>query len=427
VRAIRRGREQESGAGKWFGDARFGMFIHWGMYSVMGHGEQPLFREFLAPSEYRRLADRFRAEKFDAADWVATARAANMKYMVLTAKHHDGFCLWDTDTTDYSAARRGPGRDLIAEYVKACRKGGLRVGLYFSLPDWSVPAFFAGPDRDPKGFREFIRMGWRQIEELVSNYGRIDLLWFDGARFPKARHWQSTRLVRMIRTHQPDILINNRLPKPERGGDWGYETPEQRIGTLSRDPWESCVTSTRKFWGYHVCHEDPGMWHTERELLTMFATCVSNGGNLLLNVGPYGSGEFPALFKERTRFMGEWIRANKKAIYGTEPADFEFAYGGVMTQRKNRLYLFFLFWPGREYSLPGFNQKLRSARFVATGRKVKAAQEPHRIILTGLPGEAPSPCTVVELTFDAPPTAHAWARNRLHRFPMPEMAEWART
>ncbi len=420
-------RKRKGDAFKWFREARFGMFIHWGTYAVMGHGEQPLFREFLTPSEYRKLADSFRAERFDPACWVATAKAANMKYMVLTSKHHDGFCLWDTETTDYNAAKRGPGRDLIAEYVKACRKGGLRVGLYFSLPDWSIPSFFAGSDKDPKGFREHIRMGWRQIEELMSGYGRIDLLWFDGSKFPTAEHWQSTKLVKMIRSYQPNILINNRLPKPERGGDWGYETPEQRIGKPSLEPWETCMTSTRHFWGYHVCHEDPSMWHTERELLTTFVTCLSGGGNLLLNVGPYASGELPRLFKERTRFMGEWIRANRKAVYGTEPADFEFRYGGVMTKKKNRLYLFFLYWPGREYSLPGINEKLRSAGFVATGGKVKAVQEPHRIILKGLPKKAPSPCTVIELVFDGPPTPQAWAKHRLHNFPMPPMAEWART
>lgn len=410
----------------WFRQARFGMFVHWGIYSVLGHGEQSLFRELLNPSNYRKLAGRFRAEKFNPSDWAATAKAANMKYIVLTAKHHDGFCLWNTSTTDNNAAKCGPGRDLIAEYVSACRRAGLRVGLYFSLEDWSVPAFLAGPERDPEGFHDFIRMSWRQIEELMSNYGRIDLLWFDGVNFPTARHWQSVKLVEMIRRHQPGILINDRLAKPKRGGNWGYLTPEQEVGRTSPDAWESCITSTRKFWGYHRCHEDPSLWHTGRELLEMLTGCVSRGGNLLLNVGPRPSGELPPMFKKRLRFLGRWIRANRAAIYGTEPSAVEFAYGGVATQKGNRLYLFFLYWPGKEYSLPGFNEKLLSARFLADHGKIRALQEPQRIILTGLPQRAPDVCTVIELTFDAPPTPHSWAKCRLHQYPMPDLVEWAR-
>lgn len=411
----------------WFREARFGMFIHWGIYSVLGHGEQPLFREFLNPSEYRRLADRFRAERYDPADWAKTACEAGMKYMVLTTKHHDGYCLWDTQTTDFNAVKRGPGRDLVAEYAAACRQAGLRVGFYFSLPDWSHPGFFAGPEHDRAAFRDYIRMTWRQIEELVSRYGTVDLLWFDGSRFPTAQHLRSTQLVKKIRSYQPSILINNRLPKPKRGGDWGYETPEQRIGTGSSGTvWESCLTSTRKFWGYHVCHEDPSMWYSDRELITFFVSCLTQGGNLLWNVGPYASGELPAIYKERTRRLGEWIRRNADAIYGTQPAPFEFAYGGAMARKGSRLFLFFLYWPGEEYSLPGFNERLLGARFVDGGAPVRTVQEKHRIVLKGMPREAPDLCTVVELTFEAPPTAHPWAQCRLHRYPMPPMVEWLR-
>ncbi len=424
-------REGQAGGADWFREARLGMFIHWGIYSVLGQGEQPLLREFLNPAEYRTLADRFHAERYDPDEWAATARAAGMKYMVLTAKHHDGYCLWDTATTDYNSVKTGPRRDLLAEYVAACRKAGLRVGIYFSLPDWSIPAFFSGPEKDPGGFRDFIRRGRQQILELVSNYGKVDLLWFDGAKYPTAAHWRSTDLVRRIRERQPDILINNRLPKPRRGGDWGYETPEQRIGALknpfgfaTEGPWESCITSTRKFWGYHVCHEDPAMWLSERELLTLFVTCIARGGNLLWNVGPYASGALPQRFKTRTRRLGEWITKNRAAIHGTQPAYFEFAYGGVQTQKDNRLYLLFLYWPGEEFSLRGFNEKLVSARYVDGGRKVRTVQEPHRILLTGMPRKAPDICTVIELTFDGPPTAHPWAQCRGQAAPMPPLREW---
>lgn len=410
----------------WFQQAKFGMFIHWGSYAVMSHGEQPLYRELLNPSEYARLADKFRAEHFDAGEWVRIAKQAEMKYMVLTAKHHDGFCLFNTATTDYNAVKRGPGRDLVGEYVKACRKGGLKVGLYFSLADWSVPAHFAGPKRDKKGFADFIRLVHSQVRELMSNYGRIDLLWFDGQNYFTAEDWQSTRLVKMIRSYQPDIIINDRLPKPKGGGDWGYETPEQKIGTFSTRPWESCVTSTRKFWGYHLCHEDETMWHSLRELTDMFVTTVSRNGNLLLNVGPKPDGRFPYFFTDRVCAMGKWIRANKTAIYGPHGIDHEFIYGGCMTAKAARVYLFLLYWPGREFSFPGFKQKLRQARFLATGRPIRTYQEKHRIVLKNMPSKAPDICPVVELVFDGIPKDAEWAKKRLWMINLEGMEKWAR-
>ena len=410
----------------WFQQAKFGMFIHWGSYSALGHGEQPLYRELLNPSQYARLADKFRAEHFDAAEWVRIAKKAEMKYMVLTAKHHDGFCLFKTSTTDYNAVKRGPGRDLVGAYVKACRKGGLKVGLYFSLADWSVPAHFAGPKRDKKGFDDFIRLVHAQVRELMSNYGRIDLLWFDGQNYFTAGDWQSTRLVKMIRSYQPDIIINDRLPKPKAGGEWGYDTPEQKIGSFSTKPWESCVTSARHFWGYHICHEDETMWYSLKELMEMFVMCAARNGNLLLNVGPKPDGRFPHFFTERVCDMGNWIRANKTAIYGAHGIDHEFAYGGCMTTKGNRVYLFFLYWPGREFSFPGFKQKLIQARFLATGKPIKTCQEKHRIILKDMPLKSPDVCPVVELVFDTIPKDAEWAKKRLWMINLEGMEKWAR-
>jgi len=168
------------------------------------------------------------------------------------------------------------------------------------------------------------------------------------------------------------------------------------------------------------------MWHSQAELTEMFVRCIANGGNLLFNVGPYADGRLPELYKQRTKTMGEWIRRNADAVYGTRPAPFEFAYGGVMAQKDNRLFLFFLYWPGPEYSLPGFNENVLAARLLASDTPIGARQEPHRIVLSGMPENAPDICTVVELILDGPPTAHEWAKHRLHAFPMPPLAEWAK-
>lgn len=411
---------------RWFAEARLGMFIHWGIYSLLEHGEQPLFREFLNLSEYKKLMTHFKAERYDPRSWAGLAAESGMSYMVLTTKHHDGFCLWDTATTDYNAVNSAAGRDLLAQYVEACRAEGLRIGFYYSIPDWSVPAFFAGPESDPKAYRRFIKLIWDQLEELVTGYGRIDLLWFDGnpAAKPGADELRSTELVEMLRSHQPDILINDRLPKPKSGGDWGYATPEQRLGETSLTPWEMCLTSTRHFWGYHRCHEDPSLWHSERELLEMFVSCLSRGGRLLLNVGPRGDGSLPALFVERAKLLGKWLGKNREAIDDALPANFEFKYGGVLTRKENRLFLHFFYWPGAEYSMPGFNERLISARLLADGGSINALQESHRVVLKDMPKEAPDIVTVVELTFDAPPTAHPWAKHRLHNFPMPGLEKW---
>lgn len=410
----------------WFADARFGMFIHWGAYSVLGHGEQPLFRELLNPSEYRLLAHRFLAEDYAPRQWAALARQARMRYMVLTAKHHDGFCLFNTRTTDYNAVKLGPKRDLIAEYVEACREAGLRVGLYFSIPDWTVPAYFRGAEADPSGWQAFVDMFHAQVDELCANYGQIDLLWFDNSnKILGAEAAQSVRLAKAIRARQPGIVINNRLPAPAEGADWGYDTPEQRVGAASNAPWETCMTSTRKFWGWHVCHQDPTLWRTERETLEAFVQTVANGGNFLYNVGPLASGALPPLFESRARFLGDWIARNEEAVYGVHGTDFEFTYGGAIAVKGRDLFLYFFYWPGASFSVPGFKQRLLSASFVDGGHPVRATQHPHRIVLHDLPRQAPGLCAVVKLTFDAPPEAADWAKRRLWSGDSRGLDEWA--
>jgi len=231
----------------WFRRARFGLFIHWGMYALWERGEQVLFREHLSPSAYRRHADEFVPEHYDPRAWARLAKKAGMRYAVLTAKHHDGYCLFDSAQSELTSAKCAAQRDLVAEYVEAFRAEGLRVGLYFSLADWQWPAYWQGPEHDPAAFAEFIAHVHAQVRELCTQYGMLDVIWFDGAWPYTPEQWQAQQLCDMIRELQPGILINNRTGLP---GDFG--TPEQTIlHTPDQRMWEACIASVERHWGYH--------------------------------------------------------------------------------------------------------------------------------------------------------------------------------
>jgi alpha-L-fucosidase len=267
---------------RWFADARFGLFVHWGMYALYSRGEQVLFREHLKPSLYRQRAAEFRADRYDPAAWAALAREAGMRYAVLTAKHHDGFCLFDSAVSDLSSAKTGAGRDLLREYVDAFRAAGLHVGIYYSLADWQWPAYFQGPKRDPDGFARFLEYTHAQVRELCSNYGMIDILWFDGAWPHTPEVWRAAGLLEMIRSLQPNILINDRTGLP---GD--FDSPEQHIlGGVATRPWESCITAVERHWGYHAGER---LWKSPAQVIHMLAQVAEGGGNLVRFRNPLSS------------------------------------------------------------------------------------------------------------------------------------------
>ncbi|HJN16955.1 MAG TPA: alpha-L-fucosidase, partial [Armatimonadota bacterium] len=297
---------------RWFPDARFGMFIHWGAYSAHGRGEQVLFREYLEQEEYAKDACAWDPQHFNADEWARIARDAGMKYAVLTTRHHDGFCLWDSAHTDYSTASQASGRDFVGEYVEAFRSAGLRVGLYYSLCDWRVPGYWEGPEHDPDGWASFRDYVHDQVRELLTNYGKIDVMWFDGEWPHSALEWKSAELVEIMRELQPEIMINNRLGKPhpheiEQGlaeadsgaghsaklGDFG--TPEHHITAEPGRLWESCQVSTWRLWGYAIGER----WRPADLLLDFLVESAQKGGNLLLNVGPDAEGRLPIEFVER--------------------------------------------------------------------------------------------------------------------------------
>ena len=220
---------------RWFPESRYGLFIHWGPYAVYGRGEQVLARENIDHREYARVACAWNPRYYDAAAWADIVRRAGMKYAVLTTRHHDGYCLWDTAYTDYSSAQQAPKRDFVREYVDAFRQAGLRVGLYYSVADFRIPAYWNGPENDPAGFERLRRYFHEQVRELLTNYGPIDVMWFDKPEPHSALEWRTPELVEMMRRLQPNILVNQRLgsvPPASEGEDPVSLTPTESGGEL---------------------------------------------------------------------------------------------------------------------------------------------------------------------------------------------------
>ena len=392
----------------WFREGKYGLFIHWGIYSLLERGEQSLYREHLKPSEYRTLADRFRPTRRDPAEWARVAKAAGMRYALFTTKHHDGFCMFDSATTDFTSARTGLRRDYVEEYVKAFRSAGMKVGLYFSTVDWMQPGYFLGPKKDAAAFRDFVRFTHRQVRELCSNYGKIDIFWFDGVWPYTAAQWQAKKLVAMIRGLQPGIIVNDRIGLP---GD--ITTPEQSIPEQQfkpDTPWEACMTSTAKFWGYH----GGVRWKTDTEAIRELCRVVEVGGNLVYNVGPKPNGTLPAPFKRLMGKVAAWMNDNGEAIHGTTETICDTTTLGLMTCRPGRVYLHVLHWPGEELILAGLKNRVTAARFLASGGKLDFRQDKEHVRVTGLPKKAPDPRnTIIALDVKGVPRSLDWARERI--------------
>jgi alpha-L-fucosidase len=422
---------------QWFADARFGMFIHWGPYAMIGRGEQSLFRDHLDQREYAAAACKWNPQHYDAKAWARTAVEGGMRYAVLTTRHHDGYCLWDTKTTDYSSGSQVPRRDFVREYVDAFRAAGIRVGLYYSLCDWRIPAYWEGPDNDAAGFERFIDYVHAQVGELLSNYGDIDVIWFDGAWPHNAQRWRALEMVRMMRKLQPNILINNRLDwddciktanaeaagASEELGDFG--TPEHHITADASRIWESCNTSTWRLWGY----TNGEQWRSAAQLLDMLVDASSKGGNLLLNVGPDAEGQLPVEYTQRTRAIGDWLKTHGEAIYGTQAGNVtEFVTYGMQTRRGNDLYLICRFWDGTgEVRLSGLQTRATRAHLLTTGKDVPFEQTADATIIKGLPKHRPTELfPVIRMSFEGDLTLHPWAQARLWGGDPRRMTQWAK-
>lgn len=367
---------------QWFVQDRFGLFLHWGIYSVAARHEWVQSREQRTTEEYGRYMEWFDADLYDPVAWARDAVAAGMKYAILTAKHHDGFAMWNTATSDFKVTNAPIGRDVLGEWVNAFREEGIRVGFYYSVLDWHHPdytldsphpqreldweAFNNG--RDWNAYREYM---FAQVRELLTNYGKIDVMWFDWT--PPERSsidWNSPALVKMVRELQPGIILNDRIGFPD-GAD--LVTPEeyqaQKWPTRNgeRVIWETCQTLNGS-WGYD---RDNHNWKSPRVLISLLIDTVSKGGNLLLNVGPDARGVFQPEARERLANIAEWMRLHERAIYGctasehTPPSDCRY------TQNGNRLYLHILNWPLSHVHLEGLAGRIRFARFLHDGSEIQ--------------------------------------------------------
>jgi len=378
---------------EWFLNARFGMFIHWGLYAQLGRHEWVMNRERIPIREYEKLAATFKPKPNAPRQWAKLAKEAGMKYMVMTTKHHEGYCLWDSKLTKYCATKTGPGRDLVAEYVEAARAEGMRVGFYYSLMDWHHPdGHLCLVNEDSR--KRFIEYTHGLVEELCTNYGKVDIMWYDVSWPLDAAGWESAKLNAMVRSHQPDIIINDRSQMPE---DFG--TPEGHITPAEGGrAWEACMTMNDS-WGYTPCDKN---YKSSWEIIRMLRTCAAGGGNLLLNQGPKPNGDVPPECVKAFREAGQWLEKYGESIYdATTPMQQEWSVLGAFTAKDNTLYYHCQNWPGEEFSIGGLLNKVKSAKILG-GDEVKFVQKKDRLHFTGLPKAAPDKLdTVIELKVKA--------------------------
>lgn len=382
---------------EWFREARFGMFIHWGLYSVAagewqgkkyGDGVEWIQHQARIPvADYTPLKDRFNPVRYDPDAWARLARDAGMKYLVITSKHHDGFCLWDSKETDWDVASTPWGKDLLAPLAEACRKYDIKFCLYHSIMDWHHPHWGdKAPWRGNAGtgttdmdlYTAYMKA---QLKELLTQYGDVGILWFDGEWEPAWTHERGKDLDDFVRSLQPSIIINNRVDKGRRGmegvtsgdhfrGDYG--TPEQQIpanGIPGQD-WESCMTMNRT-WGYSAHDHD---WKSTATLLRNLIDIASKGGNYLLNVGPTGEGEIPAASVERLEEIGTWMKTKGESIHSTSANPFPSTPWGRCTMKvtggQTRLYLHVFDWPSNhQLQLSGLQNQILKARLLAAPDK----------------------------------------------------------
>ncbi len=403
--------EDRDGAGTqraaWFAEAKFGMFIHWGPFAVQGNDPKAGYDYFAmkedaaARKDFERYAAQFSPAKFDAAQWMETAKGAGARYVVFTSKHHDGYCMFDSALSDYTAMKGAPKRDYVRELIAAARTSGLRIGFYYSMLDWKHPEYTRNL---PKFVDEYL---FGQVRELCTNYGPIDCLWFDGEWDHPLAEWRSPELVGMIRKLQPDALINDRLGRGERGVTplcdfYTREQPSEVDVPMAFEhkeprPWEACMT-IGDYWQFSL---KDTKFKSVDELVGMLVDVVSRGGNLLLNVGPTPGGEIPPPLVERLQGIGAWLAVNGESIYGTTRSPFGKLPVGRCTAKADRLYLHADSGSGAPIQLPKLQNNIKRTFLLQSNEPLVFDNDAKSVTLPE--GLVPGPWSVIVIELDGPP------------------------
>ncbi|MFW5757861.1 MAG: alpha-L-fucosidase [Bacteroidota bacterium] len=410
---------------EWWHEAKFGMFIHWGPYAVPageykgerveGIGEWIMNSLEIPVDEYRKFAEEFNPVDFDAGQWVKIAKDAGMKYIVITSKHHDGFCMWDTKyNDDWNIVDTSPfGRDVLKELADACEKEGIRLCFYYSIMDWHHPdaqAIFEpnyNQGRDSEkvnpNFERYVENYMKpQLKELLTQYGDIGVIWFDGEWIPDYTSEMGKDVYNYLRNIKPDLIINNRVDVGRQGmmgmneegdfaGDFG--TPEKQIPDtgMPGEKWESCLTMNDT-WGYKYFDDN---WKSSELLIHNLIDIASKGGNLLLNVGPTAEGIIPQPSVDRLRDMGEWMKTNSEAIYGVDPSPVDSPEWGRYTTKGNVIYAHVFDWPSDGVLNLDALDKIGKAWLLADDRKDELHLENENGQFIQLPQEAPDKVATV--------------------------------
>ena len=404
--------QQQDDRISWWREARFGMFIHWDMSSVAGteiswsrKGSKPLDIKgkaakgddagYVEDPVYDNLYKKFNPVKYDASEWVKIAREAGMKYLVFTAKHHDGFCMWDTKQTDYNIMHTPYGKDLLRPLAKACQEGGIRFCIYYSPRDWHQPDYGIGDNR------KYVDYMNAQLRELLTGYGKVDLLWFDSyGNGDLVNFWHVGETWNLIKSLAPEILINNRLcvlggydqqPEQYRGD---FSTPEQKLGSYNdQRPWESCMTVSKvNAWSY----SKNGGVKPYDEILKMLVYCAGGDGNLLLDVGPDSKGVIPPDQVTVLRQVGDWLKINGESIYGTRGGPYLPTARYAATRKGKSIFLHILKWEGNSCQLPPLGAKIIAASLMDGGH-VDVSPRSDALTVTVPPASRKHPDTVVKI------------------------------
>ncbi len=392
---------------EWFVNARYGMFVHYGLYSLLGRGEWVLNREQIPLEEYNSLVNKFTAEKFDADFLCDLAVRSGMRYIVLTTMHHDGFHLYDTSLSNFSTVKTAAKRDLVAEMITAARKRGLKIGLYTSLNNWNEKPDAVDALEKKKDYEVFLKRTFDRLKELATKYNPVDMIWYDGWWPFNAKGWKAEEMNEMIRKIQPHIILNGRnglagdFATPE--GHMGYPTPWR--------PWEACMT-LNKSWGYHAGDNN---WKGPEQVVDFLITAAQGRGNLLLNVGPRGDGTVPEETVRILETVGKWLkRCGGEAIYDTDLFTFDYqkrgdhrgdwTLNGPLTAKKNNLYWLLRRYPGKTFSLCGVEATVKGVYLLGENqRPVEFKQEGSKVTFSGMPEKQPDPlCPVLRIECDRP-------------------------